>query len=273
MMAQNLRTVAQRMKAAQDEARQIEPLTSELSDFEVASAYEVAHLIHEQRMSEGASPLGRKIGFTNYDLWPVYGVREPIWGYVYDTTVEYVSSIATATCDISRFTEPKIEPEIVFHFRTAPPADSDPAAILDCIDWIANGFEIVQSHFPGWKFTAADTIADSALHGCLLVGEPRARHQLGADLTAVLKRFSINLFCNGKVRDTGHGANVLGSPLAAVAHLIQVIVQRLPGDPLRAGEIVTTGTLTAAHAVSPGETWHTELDGIDVSGLRVNLVA
>jgi 2-oxo-3-hexenedioate decarboxylase len=39
--------------------------------------------------------------------------------------------------------------------------------------------------------------------------------------------------------------------------------------PVQAGEIVTTGTLTAARPVSPGETWATRLDGIDLPGLSM----
>jgi hypothetical protein len=50
--------IARAMKAAQDQVRQIEPFTSQLSNFDVASAYEVAHLIHEARCAEGAVPIG-----------------------------------------------------------------------------------------------------------------------------------------------------------------------------------------------------------------------
>jgi 2-oxo-3-hexenedioate decarboxylase len=66
------------MKAAQDGVRQIEPFTSQLVGFDVPAAYAVAHLIHETRLHEGAHPVGRKIGFTNPDMWSWYGVREPI---------------------------------------------------------------------------------------------------------------------------------------------------------------------------------------------------
>jgi len=51
--------------------------------FDTAAAYEVAPLIHEARLREGAAPVGRKVGFTNRDLWPASGVRESIWAYVY----------------------------------------------------------------------------------------------------------------------------------------------------------------------------------------------
>ncbi len=90
---------------------------------------------------------------------------------LYDKTVMRLSAAHT-TCPIGRFAEPKIEPEIVVHFRSAPPVTNDLAEILACVDWIAHGIEIVQSHFPGWQFQAADTIADWTLHGTLLVGDP-----------------------------------------------------------------------------------------------------
>ena len=80
---------------------------------------------------EGASPVGRKIGFTNRDMWRVYGVHEPIWAFVYDTTVMYLPN-SHGTCSLRRFTEPRIEPEIVLHFRSAPPVSSDPRKLLPC---------------------------------------------------------------------------------------------------------------------------------------------
>jgi len=268
----NLRAVAQEMKAAQDEVRQIAPLTSQLSGFDEAVAYDVAHVIHQARLNEGAVPVGRKIGFTNPDMWSLYGVSEPIWAYVYDTTVVYLGA-AHATCQIGRFAEPKIEPEIVVHFRSAPPVTDDFAEILACVDWIAHGIEIVQSHFPGWRFQAADTIADWALHGTLLVGEPRDVRRLGADVTTVLEHCAVTLSCGGRVREVGRGANVLGSPLAAIAHLLAVMAKQRQTMPLQANELVTTGTLTPALPIHAGETWSTALHGIALPGISVRFVA
>jgi 2-oxo-3-hexenedioate decarboxylase len=62
--------------------------------------------------------------------------------------------------------------------------------------------------------------------------------------------------------DSGRGSNVLGSPLAAIAHLVSVLAAQPRHAPLAAGEIVTTGTVTAAHSVRPGEIWQTEVRGI-----------
>ncbi len=256
----NLHAIAQEMKAAQDEVRQIAPLTSQFSGFDDARAYDVAHLVHRARINEGAVPVGRKIGFTNPDMWSLYGVGEPIWAYVYDTTVVYLSD-AHPKCRIGRFVEPKIEPEIVVHFRSAPPVSDDLAEILACVDWMAHGIEIVQSHFPGWKFQAADTIADGALHGTLLVGEPQDVAQLGADLITVLERFAVSLSCDGKMREVGRGSNVLGSPLAAIAHLVAVMAKQRNCLPLQANELVTTGTLTPALPIHADEIEHPAVHG------------
>lgn len=264
----SFKAIAQQMKAAQDEVTQLSPFTSQYGDFDVPSAYEVARLIHEMRMAEGAVPVGRKIGFTNPDMWHLYGVREPIWAYVYDKTVVRSSSARTM-CYIGRFAEPKIEPEIVVHFRAPPPVTDNFAEILECIDWIAHGIEIVQSHFPGWEFQAADTIADWALHGTLLVGEPQDMDTLGPDLISRLEKFSVALSCNEMVREVGRGSNILGSPLAALSHLVTVIATQPGSVAIQANELVTTGTLTKALPIHGGETWSTVLEGIALPGMKV----
>lgn len=261
----NLNALARELKTAQDEVRQIAPFTGRIDGFDEAAGYEVARMIHEARLREGRRPVGRKIGFTNRNIWPEYGVYAPIWGYVYDATVTYAAD-ARATCRIGRLAEPRIEPEVVLHFASAPPVTDDLAAILACVDWIAHAFEIVQSHFPGWRFAAADTIADGALHGLLLVGPPRRVADLGADVAARLERFTIELRREGELRDTGTGANVLDGPLQAVAHLIATL-DRSGAPPLAAGEIVSTGTLTRALPIAAGETWSTRIEGIDLPGL------
>jgi 2-oxo-3-hexenedioate decarboxylase len=268
----NVADLARELKTAQDERRSVVAPSSRWGGFDAASAYEVARLIHEARVREGAVAVGRKIGFTNRDIWPVYGVFEPIWAHVYDTTVERLSG-SRGTCCLGRFVaDPRIEPEIVLHFHAAPPVGGDPAAVLACVDWVAHAFEIVQCHFPDWKFQLPDTIADSSLHGTLLIGEPRGVDRLGAGLAARLEQFTVALACDGTVRDRGRGANALGSPLAAVLHLTSVLAaQRAPA--VQAGELVTTGTLTGAPLIRAGETWSTVLDDIDLPGLRVTFEA
>ena len=75
-----------------------------------------------------------------------------------------------ASLPVATYTEPKIEPEIIFGFAVAPSPSMDDAALLSCIAWLAHGFEIAQSIFPGWKFAVADTVAADGMHGALAGG-------------------------------------------------------------------------------------------------------
>jgi 2-keto-4-pentenoate hydratase len=267
----NLDATAHDIRTAQRRRTLIEPITARALDLDNATAYAIAHRVHAMRLREGSRSIGRKIGFTNRNIWPEYRVYEPIWGYVYDTTVQFLPSNG-GECSLEAFALPRIEPEIIFHFHAAPPLTNDARAILACVDWVAHGYEIVQSHFRDWKFKVADTIADSALHGTLLVGETHAVEKLGSNLVERLATFTIDLACNGHVRDRGRGANVLDSPLLALAYLIGVLARQSEAMPIQAGELVTTGTLTAALPIAAGETWTTALDGLNLPGMNVRFV-
>lgn len=267
----NISSIAREVKHAQDNALNLEPITSRYVDFDLPLGYQVADAIHALRLSDGITPVGRKIGFTNPDLWPIFGVDHPVWAYLYESTVIQVSG-THVKCNISRFVAPKIEPEIIVHFAKQPPVNADSAQLIDCIDWIAHGFEIVQSHYPDWKFKAADTIADSGLHARLLVGEHRYIKELGPNLIDQLKNCSVSLSCNDKELEVGRGSNVLGSPLGALTHLLRIIAGQPSAAGIQSGEIVTTGSLTKAYGIQSGEVWSTVVSGIDLPGLTVEFV-
>jgi len=268
----NAQAIADEIRGALAERRQLAPFVGRIEGFDNTAAYHVARLIHEARIREGATPVGRKIGFSNRDLWPQFHIHEPVWGHLCESTVSRLVA-QRGPLPVGRLLEPRIEPEIVVHFGAMPPRSADTAAILASIDWVAHGFEIVESIFPGWKFQAADTIAACALHAALLIGEPQSPARRGADLADRLERFTVALARNGKVVDGGRGSNVLGSPLAALAHLIAVLASQPRAQPLAAGELVTTGTLTGAPAIRPGEVWSTMIDGIALPGLSLQLAA
>lgn len=269
-----LQVIATQIKTAQDQGLPLTQIASHHTGFDTSAAYAVADIIHAIRLAEGTRAVGRKIGFTNPAMWAQYGVSAPVWAYVYDTTVTYLEDTPnTPACSLRGFVDPKIEPEIIFHFHSAPPPDADAAAVLACIDWLAHGFEMVQSHYPGWTFQAPDAIADRGLHAKLLVGKRQAIDSLGAGLQKALAAFTLDLSEGRVVRETGKGANVMGNPLAAVVHLMQVLASQLPHQPLQANELVTTGTVTSAYSVQPGQTWQTALYGIALPGLSVDFTA
>jgi 2-oxo-3-hexenedioate decarboxylase len=263
-----LQQIAADISAAQTAVRQIESFSSRYAAFDLEAAYGVARIHHQRRLAQGAMMVGRKIGFTNPAMWARYGVDQPLWAPLYQATVVYIDP-AEAECSLGGFAEPKIEPELVLHFHRTPPVTDDPAAILACVDWVAHAFEIVQSHYPNWEFSAADVVADDVLHGTLLIGPPRHVADLGPGLIERLKTFSVALYAQGELRETGEGRNVLGCPATAVAYLQQVLNRQPESATLQAGELVTTGTITTALPVKIGETWETRISGLDVPGLKV----
>ena len=221
------------------------------------AGYEAARALHEHRIAGGWRAVGRKIGFTNRTIWPRYGVYEPIWGTVYDRTLIRASG-SPASVDLAGLVNPRIEPEICFGLRAAP----DPTNLLECIEWVAHSVEIVQCHHAGWKLTLADSTADNGLHGRLVLGPPIAPPR---DMAERLPEVLVELFRGDEKVDSGVGANVLDSPLLALGHLVNLLKER----PLEAGEIVTTGVITDAHPVRPGEVWRTRLSGLPLAGLTL----
>jgi len=247
--------------------RPVEPLSDRDPSLDEDSAYAIAWEIHARRRERGESPVGRKIGFTNRRIWAEYGVWAPIWSHVYDSTVHHTPG-GNARLAIGHLLQPRIEPEIQLHFARTPPVTRDETAILESIDWIAHGFEIVQSLYPGWRFRKVDAIAAFGLHGALVVGRPVAVRDID-DCAAKLRNFTIALSRADGETVRGGGANVLDSPLLAFADLAETLGRQARFAPVQAGEIVTTGTLTRARPVAPGETWATVLDGIDLPGLSI----
>src|SRR5258708_12319380 len=180
--------------------------------------------------ASGAKALERKIGFTNRTIWAQYDVYAPIWGYVFDRTVHDLATVEALP--LAPFSEPRIEPEIVFGLAAAPSAEMDETALMSCIAWVALGFEIVQSIFPGWKFSAADTVAANGVHGALLIGPRHPFAPRAAEWQGTLSAFEIDLNCDGRLVDRRHAANRLGGPLSALRHLAALFPNDPPNPPL-----------------------------------------
>lgn len=272
MDAATLDAIATRLIDAQDRATSIPPIAATEPGFDVGAAYEVLREIESRRIAQGWRPVGRKIGFTNRTIWRRYGVYQPMGARVWSHTVQYANG-GRATQPLEGFVLPRIEPEVVFKLAAPIAAGADAHAVLMATEWIAAGFEIVQSHFPEWKFEAPDCTAAFGLHAALTVGEPYAIDATNRDaIAAMLPTFRVTLLKGGAVVDTGVGANVLDSPALAIAHLAGVLAQHPKHPPLEAGEIVTTGTVTDAWPVSPGETWSSNYGKLPLSGLALTFV-
>lgn len=247
---------------------EVEPFTVRFSDFDDKAAYAVTAELRTRRIARGETPVGRKIGFTNRNIWPEYGVYEPIWGDVYDSTATDVTP--GVRVKLSHLPQPRIEPEIVLGLDGDLAGGMSVEEVASNIGWIAHSFEIVQSIFPNWKCSVADCVADGGLHGALFVGPRKVLSQRERpELPALLAAITIDLSCDGRHVDTGVGANVLDGPVQALKYLIDVLARDPLNPPLRAGEFVSTGTITRAFPAAAGERWSTKFSGYDLPGMDV----
>ena len=265
-----LKAIAAEAFAALGKTHQILPFSARPAGLRVEEAYRITPLVREMYEAEGARAVGRKIGFTNRTIWEQYGVYAPIWGHVFDCSVHALADVEALP--LKPFSEPRIEPEIVFGLGSPPSADMDETALSSCIAWVALGFEIVQSIFPGWKFAASDTIAANGVHGALLIGPRHPFAPRAAEWRRTLGAFEIELTCDGRLVDRGSGENVLYGPLSALRHLVGLLASDPVNPPLAAGEIVSTGTLTKAMPIAPGETWTAAPSGIGLDPVMLRFI-
>ncbi len=263
-------TIADELVGLFRAGRQAAAYSSRFAGFDAREAYAVAARMRALRAARGERAVGRKIGFTNPTVQAIYGVHDPIWNFMFDSTVRDLAATGGRLV-LEGLSEPRLEPEIAFRFASAPRADMSDEELLGSIDWIAHGFEIVHSIFPGWRFTAADAVAAYGLHGAYGLGERRPVAGPRKHWVEALKTFAIELRCDDGRVFKGGGANVLGSPLAALRGLLSALETFAPEERVEAGEIITTGTLTDAPSVSPGQTWSTTIDGIQLEGLGLRL--
>src|SRR5262249_15191466 len=97
---------------------------------------------------------------------------------------------------VGHLLQPPIEAGNQVDFARTPPVTRDEHVILESIDWIAHGFEIVQCPFPDWEFAAVDTIAACGVHGALVIGTPVPVSEI-ENCVDKLRRFEVVLSRDG----------------------------------------------------------------------------
>jgi len=243
--------------------------------FDLNTAYEVEATLKQFREAGGHRAVGRKVGYANKAMWRALKLETLVWAHMYDDTVHY-SDRNSATLTIAHPRSLKIEPEIVFGLKqpivTEGAEGNDAAAALASTDWLAVGFEIIDCPFPGWQFQPGDFVASFGLHAALVIGE---RVQVRPDGIAVLldelPRFKVRMSKDGEFVEEGSGRNSLRSPALCLAELSSAIVRRFPTEPLSAGEIVSSGTLTSGHPTDRGDLWRVEVEALSLPSLTLRL--
>jgi 2-oxo-3-hexenedioate decarboxylase len=246
------------------------PPSARDATFDLPAAYAVEAELARLRRAAGRTTVGRKVGFANKAMWRVLKLNTLVWAHMYDDTVRYADGNA-AELSVGRMCSPKIEPEIVFKMKQPVDAGAtEPAAVLAAVEWLALGFEIIDCVYADWKYQPADFVAAFGLHAALVVGAPR---RLDASMIPAiaeqLPKFTVKLLKNGVVADEGSGKNSLRSPALCLGELASAIARQPDAEPLAAGELVSSGTLTESQPIAPGETWMAVLDGLDLPPLTL----
>ena len=264
--------LAREVLASSESGQMIPVPFSARPGFDLNAAYEVEAILKRLREASGHKAVGRKVGYANKAIWRILKLESLVWGHMYDDTVHYADNNST-TLTIANARSLKIEPEIVFGWKTSLTSDNlDARAALEAIDWLALGFEIIDCPFPGWQFQPSDFVASFGLHAALVVGERIAvRPESIAQLVDNLSYFKVRMLKAGELIEEGSGKNSLRSPALCLAELADAIAKRSPTEPLTAGEIISTGTLTAGHQLEKGDVWTAEVTGLAVPALTLTL--
>lgn len=239
----------------------IEALPS-ANGFDLDAAYAMETEVMRLRQAAGAVVVGRKVGYANKAMWRMLKLNTLVWAHMFEDTL-HMAPKGIFELPIGQYRSPKVEPEIVIKV-----GDPEHGCGLKTAEWIALGFEILDNPYPEWKFQPVDFVAAWGLHAGLIVGKKLEVTAANIDrLANQLADFKLCLFRNNELVEEGAGKNSLRSPALCLEELARASAER--DDPLQAGEIVSTGTLTDPQPILPGEEWRAEPNGLPLECLRV----
>ena len=220
----------------------------------LADAYAVQALNTIRSQLQGARRIGRKIGLTSVAVQKQLGVDQPDFGTLFDGMLK---TGPRAVQPLTHMIQPRIEGEMAFVLAEDITEAGLPRDVLrrKAGDAVA-AFEIVDSAIADWKITLADTVADNASCGAIVMGtQRRSLSSFDARLAGMV------MTEDNKIVSLGVGAASLGDPLTAFAWLADKAVEL--GDPLRAGEIVLTGALGPMVPFLRGKHYRLEIAGFE----------
>lgn len=250
------------------------PPSAREGGLDLNTAYAVEAELTRMRRANGRTTVGRKVGYANKAVWRALKLDTLVWAQMYDDTVRFATGDADSL-SLARMCSPKIEPEIVFKLKQPLEAGTtEPAAVLEAVEWLALGFEIIDCVYAEWKFQPSDFVAAFGLHAALVVGTPMVvAPSDAASLAEALPRFTVRLTVDGQLVAEGSGRNSLRSPALCLGELASAIARRPDAESLDAGELVSSGTLTESQPITPGATWTAVVDGVDLPTLTLRTTA
>jgi 2-keto-4-pentenoate hydratase len=234
----------------------VSPFTGRPRGLDEGTAYAVqARGIH-LREEAGERVVGGKLGFTSEAMRRAMGVDHPNYGWLTDAMLVHGEDV-----DLDTLIHPKVEPEIAFVLdRDLAGPGVTAADVLDATAALAPCLEVVDSRYTGFRFAAADNIADDSSAGVVVLGEPVPLGGLdGADL----RLLGCVVTVDGALAHTAAGAAAHGDPAEAVAWMANAC-----GRPLPAGSVVISGGLTPPVDLADGMVVTVEVDRLGSCRVR-----
>lgn len=250
--------LAEELYIAETSRTPIEALTVRYPEITNEDAYQVQLAGMNMRIADGHTIVGRKIGLTSKAMQTGLGVFEPDYGYITDRMM----LLEGEDLSLDSVIAPKVEAEIAFVLQediSGPGVTL--AQVLKATAGIMPAFEIIDTRIKDWKIKIQDTIADGASIGRIIVS--------GALVPVEhldMRYMGLVLEKNGEVVTTAAGAAVLGHPANAVVWLANKLAQY--GIALKAGEIIMSGSFTAACPVVAGDNLRATFAGLGTVAVR-----
>ncbi len=243
---------AARLLEATRTRRPCAPVRDLLPDGGLDDGYAVQQLVHA-RSAAGRRRVGRKIGLTSPAVQQQMQVDTPDFGVLF-ADMAYGDS---QPIPFDSLLQPRVEAEVAFVLATdLPDHDVTGPELLGAIDYVVPAIEVVDSRIADWDITIFDTVADNASSGLFVTGgSPRSLRDVDD-----LRASEMTLTSGDDVVSSGTGAACLGHPLNAVVWLANAVARR--GEPLRAGELVLSGSLGPLVPVRPGATYEARISGL-----------
>jgi 2-keto-4-pentenoate hydratase len=210
----------------------------------VADAYAIQLLQVARWTDSGARVRGHKVGLTSAVMHRQFGVSQPDYGHLLDR----MFWLEQEAVPLSAFLQPRVEPETAFVLaRPLRGPGVTVAEAIAAVAFVLPALELIDSRIRDWQISLADTIADNASSGGVILGSTPV------PLSEVnLRLAGCNLHKNGELAGTGVGGAVLGSPLTALVWLANTVGAR--GVVLEEGQVVLPGSVTASVPVGAGDT-------------------
>ena len=125
-----------------------------------------------KRLAEGAAVTGHKVGLSAKAMQRMLGVNEPDYGHLLDTMFAFEN----AELAVDRLLQPRVEIEVAFVLKARLEGPGVSVAdVIRATDFVLPAIEVVDSRIADWKIALADTIADNASSGMVVLGGSPSR--------------------------------------------------------------------------------------------------